>query len=356
MTSKKLTLTTLQSAALDKAKLQQFLYTHAGKEIHEKVKEAVSQYIKMLNELKYMEEHLPELITGVKEVKSKVDKRHKRSSVAIIGGGTTSFFGGAMILGGIAAAPFTLGTSIGLTAVGTGVTIGGSVATTVAKGADVYLGSSDYKKTEKKIDQFLEHYNAAENAYNRVKMLCEEIAMKMFPSISSEEKKSLTAIAINALISTAGGVLDTIRVPKTAVGTTFSGMTICKAFIAPAELHEATKLALTPTKSITLTRQFLTESTYAIRCAAKLDFSGCKLATVSSFRTISVIFKTAGVVLTLGGMVFDAYSVLSTSWELYKGKECKVSRNLSERIAELEELETGLRKLDKELTTKSITT
>jgi len=40
-------------------------------------------------------------------------------------------------------------------------------------------------------------------------------------------------------------------------------------------------------------------------------------------------------------MMINTYTILSTSWELYKGKGCKVSKC----IAALEELEAGLRKL-----------
>lgn len=355
MANSKLTLATLQSAAASDTKLQQFLRTSAGSAISLKVTEAVAQYIEMLKELKYMEATAPDLIDEVKEIKARVDRRHKRSNVATIGGSATSLLGGAMIVGGIIAAPFTLGASVGLAAAGTAVTVAGSVATATAKTGDVLLGSKDYKTSKAKIDAFLEHYHAAKNAHDKLCQLSEEITKTMFPRLSQEERKTWIQVATNAIISTAGHVIDLTRIPKTTVGVMTGGMTVRQAILTPSKLHAATKLALTPHKSVGLTRQFLSKSTTAIKCAAKFDFSGCKLAVLSSIRTITVVLKTAGVVLTVGGMALDAYSIVSASYELYKKKECKVSQNISQHIKELTELQAGLKRLNQELAEKCIT-
>ena len=74
-----------------------------------------------------MEEKLPGLLCDRKSIQQKVDKRRKYSNFATIGGCATSISGGAIIVRGIVAAPFTLGTSVGLTAAGTVVAASGGI-------------------------------------------------------------------------------------------------------------------------------------------------------------------------------------------------------------------------------------
>ena len=145
--------------------------------------------------------------------------------------------------------------------------------------------------------------------------------------------------------------------PKTAISSGLNALTICKALVSPAELHVATKLVAAPVKAIALTRQFLVEAVSACRCATRLDSSGFRLAVMTSFRTASVMIKTAGGVIAIGGILLDAYSLYSAGKELYKDEKCKVSQKISKHIEQLEGLGRGLEKLNQELAAniKSIT-
>ena len=343
----RLSLAKLDSLSSNQRELRRFLETDVGKQINLKISVAVEQYMRMMEELQYMEEKLPGLLVDLKTIQQKVDKRHKRSNVATVGGCATSMVGGAMIIGGIAAAPFTFGASIGLTAAGTAVTAAGSITTTVAKTGDFFLGASDLKKTNKMVDEFLGHYKAAKEAYEKVNQICQELTATL-PTLEGKNAKGISA-ALNAVVSVAGFAIDSARMPKTAISSGLNALTICKAVVSPAELHAATKLATTPAKALPLTRQFLVEAVGAAKCATKLDASGFRLAVVTSFRTVSVIIKTAGVALAVGGIILDAYSLFSAGKELYKDKKCKVSQNISKRIEQLEDLGCGLEKLNQQL-------
>ena len=327
--------------------LQSFLETDVGSSM---ISLAASQYIQMMAELQYMEEKLPGLLCDLKTIQQKVDKRRKYSNVATIGGCATSIVGGVMIVGGIAAAPFTLGATIGLTVAGTALGIGGGITTTGAKGVDFIGGELDYRKTNKMVDEFLEHYLRAKQAYEKISQICEELATKV-PALETGDTRSARRLgaALNAVVSAAGFAIDSTRMPKTALSAGLNTLKICKAAISPAELHAATRLAAAPVKAVPLTRQFLVEAFSAAKCVTKFDASGFKLAVTTSFRTAGVLIKTAGGVLAVGGIILDAYTLISAGRELYKDKKCKVSQNISNHIEELEDLGCRLEKLNQDL-------
>ena len=107
--------------------------------------------------LQYMEEKLPGLFCDLKIIQKKVDNRLKYGNVATIGGCATYIAGGAMIVGGIVAAPFTLGASVGLTATGTVVAAGGGITTTGAKSINFVSGKLDLKRINKMVNEFWGH-------------------------------------------------------------------------------------------------------------------------------------------------------------------------------------------------------
>ena len=355
--SNRLTLARLDSLLLNQRELGRFLETDVGKQISLKISIAVEQYMRMMEELQYMEEKLPGLLVDLKTIQQNVDKRHKHSKIATVGGCATSIVGGVMIFGGIVAAPFTLGASIGLTAAGAGVAAAGSITTTVAKTGDFAFGAYDLRKTNKMVEEFWGHYEAAKEAYEKVNQICQELTGAV-PALQGENVKGKNVnVALNAVVSAVGFLINIAPMSKSAITTALKGLTICKAVVLPAELHAATKLALAPTKALPLTRQFLVEAVSAARCATRLDASGFRLAVMTSFRTVSVMIKTAGGVLAVGGIVLDAYSLISAGKEVYKGKKCKVSQNILKHIEELEDLRCGLKELNQQLAAnvKSIT-
>lgn len=347
MANKQLTMSKLQLLSSNEVELKRFLMTDAGKEISQKITKAVISYIEMMKELQYMEENLPGVLDDLKAIQQKVDKRHKHSNIATIGGCTTSIAGGAMVVGGIIAAPFTLGASIGLTATGTAVALAGGATTTFAKTADFFLGVSDSKKSNKMVAEFYDHYKAAKDAYETVNQICQELSV-MFPSIDRANTGRVNA-AIGMIASTVGFAIDSTRMPKLGFTAGVNALTICKAVVSPTQLHAATKLALTPARAVPLTRQFLMEAVSAAKCAAQLDASGFRVTVMTSFRTVGVVLKTAGALIAVGGIILDAYTLYSAGKELYKDKKCKVSQDISKHIEELEELGCGLKTLNEQL-------
>ena len=329
--------------------LQSFLETDVGSSM---ISLAASHYKQMMAELQYMEEKLPGLLCDLKTIQQKVDKRRKYSNVATISGCATSIVGGVMIVGGIAAAPFTLGATIGLTVAGTALGIGGGITTTGAKGVDFIGGELDYRKTNKMVDEFLEHYLRAKQAYEKISQICKELTIKV-PVLETGDTRSARGLsaALNAVVFAAGLGIESTRMPRKAISGALDTLKICKAAIfSPAELHAATSLAAAPVKAVPLTRQFLVEAFSAAKCVTKFDASGFKLAVTTSFRTAGVLIKTAGGVLAVGGIILDAYTLISAGRELYKDKKCKVSQNISKHIEELEGLGRQLEKLNQDLT------
>ena len=342
-----LSLARLNSLSSNQWELERFLQTDAGKKIDHKISVAVGQYMKMMEELQYMEEHLPGLLIKLEDIQKKVDKRHKNSNIATVGGCATSIVGGAMMVGGIVAAPFTLGTSIGLSAAGTAVALAGGGTTAAAKSTDFFKGRSDLKKTNDMVDKFLVHYNAAKEAYEAVNQTCQELTA-MLPTLECETAKSIP-VALNAVVSAAGFAIHCTRAPKQVITTGLGALTICKAAVSPTQLHAATKLALAPTRALPLTREFLTEAATVVRCASNFESSGFRLAVMSSFRAASTLIKTAGVAFAIGGIVLDAYSLISAGRELHKNKKCKVSQDISKHIQDLEKIRDGLKVLNQQL-------
>ena len=348
MANKQLTVSKLQLLSSNEVELKRFLLTDAGQEISEKITKAVTSYIEMMKELQYMEENLPGVLDDLKTIQQKVDKRHKRSNIATIGGCATSIAGGALVIGGIVAAPFTLGASIGLTATGTAVALAGGATTTTAKTADFLFGVSDSKKSNKMVAEFYDHYKAAKEAYETVHQICEDLS-DMFPSIDQGNVGRVNA-AIGMIASTVGFAIDSTRMPKLGFTAGVNALTIGKAVVSPAQLHAATKLALSPVRAVPLTRQFLVEAVTAVKCAAQLDASGFRVTVMTSFRTVGLVLKTAGALIAVGGIILDSYSLYSAGKELYKNEKCKVSQDISKHIQELQELGCSLKKLNEDLT------
>ena len=330
-----LTVDKLHSLSSDPSALQRFLQTDAGEKIEQKIILAVSNYMRMMEELQYMKEKLPKVLGDLKAIQQKVDKRHKCSIVGAISGYAISIVGGAIIVGGIVAAPFTLGASVGLTVAGTAATTAGVATTTIANGADLVLGKFALKKSNRMVDEFINHYKAAKDAYEAVSQVCQELTDTM-PALGAKNSNTL-----NAIVATVRFVIDSFRKAKTVYNN------ISKVAISPAELHAATKLLISSIKAVT--HQFLIEAVSAVRCIKKLDPIGSKLAVMASFRTASVMIKTAGTVLPIVGILFDSYLLISAGIVLYKDEKCKVSQKISKHIEEFEELDRGLKKLNQQL-------
>ena len=66
------------------------------------------------------------------------------------------------------------------------------------------------------------------------------------------------------------------------------------------------------------------------------------------------MIKTAGVALAVGGIILDAYTLLSAGYELHKDKKCKVSQDILKHIKDLEKLQDGLKELNQQLAATNV--
>ena len=352
----KLTLAELKSFSESEKELQQFInQSAAGKQIEQKIIMAVTNYMIMMEVLLYMQKKLPELLDELKAVQEKVDKRHTNSNVATVGGCATSIVGGFLFIGGLIAAPFTFGISVGFTAAGSAIIIAGTATTATAKTADFGFGKWDQRKTNKMVKEFLGHYKAAKEAYEKLRKVNQELNV-MLPNLGA--KNGLTKKAIISGITSAVGYARAIgRVPVTAVTTGANAFAVYQAFALPAELHAATKLALLPHKALPLTQQFFKGMADTAQCLAKLEMCELKVAGMATFRAGCFALKAVGGISAGIGIILDTVTLYSAARELYKGTQCKVSQKISQHIEMLEDLTHRLDNLHHQLdtNTKSIT-
>lgn len=181
--------------------LERFLQTDVGEKAKQITLEAADHYKTLMEEMKYMEKTLPDLLNELRTIQLKVDKRHKNSNIATVSGCVSSIIGGTLIVGGMVAAPFTLGASIGLSAAGTAIAVAGGATTATARTADFLQVDLISKETEEKKVEFLGHYTAAKEAYETVNQTCQELTA-ILPTFESGNTKGIT-VALNAIVSVA---------------------------------------------------------------------------------------------------------------------------------------------------------
>ena len=343
-----LSLATLNS--LSGWELEKFLQINDGEEVSQMITKAVYYYKTMIKELQDMEDTIPDLLDDVKTIQQKVDKRHKNVNIATIGGCATSIFGSVLISGWITAAPFTFGATIGLTVAGTVVAAGGSSTTAIARTVDYVMGRSDLKKTNKMVDECRGHYQAAKEAYEALNQIFQKL-IPMLPASESETAKSKIFALVKAVASKAEFAFGCgYRLEPVITGGKDAALTVQKAVVSPKRLHADTLAVAHSTKAVVLsTRQLMSDTLRIAKSVVTLDSGGLRLAVMASFWTVGSIIKAGGILFTIGGIVYDAYSLISAGRELHSGKKCKVSQEISKHIEELEELRNKLRILKQQL-------
>ena len=167
---------TSQLMAIDILLLQRMLCSNETK-----LMDAIGYYNTLKRELKYMKDNIEDLMKNLEEAKVKVDKVHRRANVTIIASSATSIVGGALLIGGLIAAPFTLGATIGLSVAGGLVSAGSATANLSAQIADAGYGEYSKRKTEEKINKFLSHYDKAQAAYFNLLRICNVLCSLTWP-------------------------------------------------------------------------------------------------------------------------------------------------------------------------------
>ncbi|XP_051984458.1 apolipoprotein L6-like [Xyrauchen texanus] len=85
-----------------------------------------------------------------------LDRFNKKTKIAQITGGSTSALGGVATITGLALAPFTMGTSLIITAVGLGVAMAGGLTSASAGISSTVNNSLDRKKVERIVEDYQE--------------------------------------------------------------------------------------------------------------------------------------------------------------------------------------------------------
>ncbi|XP_023814708.1 apolipoprotein L3-like isoform X2 [Oryzias latipes] len=129
------------------------------KEIIVALAEYLYEEIQKYNDM--MSEHgnsLKEAIDELHSIAANINKVSKGTKIAGITGGATTALGGVAAAAGVILSPFTLGSSLALTAIGVGVAAAGGVTGASAAIANKANLSSDKKKIQVTLQDFEERY------------------------------------------------------------------------------------------------------------------------------------------------------------------------------------------------------
>ena len=87
----------------------------------------------MQSTLKSLKSKIPSIIRRIETIQEEIDYHHNNVNKATVVGSTVGIAWGGLLIGGLIAAPFTFGASLGLTVVGAITGAAGAVTTTGAK-------------------------------------------------------------------------------------------------------------------------------------------------------------------------------------------------------------------------------
>ncbi|KAJ8261553.1 hypothetical protein GJAV_G00155650 [Gymnothorax javanicus] len=93
-------------------------------------------------------------ISALCAIAENLSEFHKKAKIASITGGTTSAVGGVTAITGLVLAPFTLGATLAITAVGIGIATAGGITTASATISDSVNSSHDRKKVERIVQDY----------------------------------------------------------------------------------------------------------------------------------------------------------------------------------------------------------
>ena len=333
-----------QSMAMDINKLQQIFCSNKAKFM-----EAIDHYNTLKRELKYMKENIIPLLQDLEEAKDKVDKVHKGANVTIIASSATSIVGGALFLGGIIAAPFTLGATLGLTIAGGIVSAGSATANLSALIADTGYGEYKKRKTEEKINEFLSHYDKAEAAYFNLLGICNTLCSLTSPESKAEEKRGFVdkTLEMGCLIieyawkykSEAAALAVTVK----SVGSL--GWNSYKAVTKPRVLQE--DLNVLKQSQALMETKFMPKLLYILR--RPLTKNVIRKAGSFILRSSGPLMKLGAGLFTLIGIGADIFTICTTGYDMYKNKKTEVSENLSKHIENLKIMQQKLYVLNEQI-------
>ena len=150
--------------------------TYENKRALKSKAESCDTYIKQLKStLKSLQSKIPDVIRRIQSIQEEIDLHHDNVNKATIAGATAGIVGGGLMIGGLIAAPFTFGASLGLTIVGATIGTAGGVTTAGAKIFDHVQSSDNNDAVKKLLDTVESLCLKAQDQYKKLERCCCEI-------------------------------------------------------------------------------------------------------------------------------------------------------------------------------------
>ncbi|XP_067903663.1 apolipoprotein L6-like [Heterodontus francisci] len=232
-------------------------------------------------------------IKELQEIADSVDEYHRSSTIASVTGASAAVVGGALSLSGIIASPFTSGASLGLTAVGAGVSATGA-ATNFTAGVTENVAQSN---KQKRVDEIIEQYN------NR----CKEMAKYLHEVCSAIKSWSHNLRA------------EIMRHKPSEEMSDFLNEACSAANCSEGDGED----------SVTgKPRSLSVSSTERQEIAASQKTANIKELLSGSFPLLSAFAKAISAILTAILMITNIYSITKNSIDLSKGSKTEVAKNI----------------------------
>ncbi|XP_041799978.1 serine/threonine-protein kinase Nek8-like [Chelmon rostratus] len=138
-------------------------------------------------------DHLQTQLYKLKAVADNLESVHQGATIGSLTGGVIGAVGGITSIVGIALAPFTLGTSLVVTAIGAGVGVAGGVTAGVSNITNIVNQSSDRKAVQSIIKEFNEKINAVALWLQEISNSLQIISRCCSSDMPNDEDSSLNA-------------------------------------------------------------------------------------------------------------------------------------------------------------------
>lgn len=160
----------------------------------EKLQKGIRVFNKLFTE---RAESLWQHVIDLNSIADGLDKFSKNTKIAQITGGSTSAVGGVATVAGLALAPFTMGTSLIVTAVGLGIAAAGGLTSAGAGISNQVNNTMDRKKVEKIVQDYQEKMEDINKCLTFIKQGIENLRrfdlIKMKNSAYNQDFPSLTS-------------------------------------------------------------------------------------------------------------------------------------------------------------------
>ncbi|XP_051888805.1 apolipoprotein L6-like [Pristis pectinata] len=142
-------------------------------------------------------------VKELREIADSIDEYHIISVIASISGASAAVLGGALSTSGMDASPFTLGTSLGLSAVGGGISTAGAVTTLTAGTSETITQFNRQKVVNKIIQQYNDQCQQMSMVLSEVDGAIKSWSLKLRGEIMSHEPSEEISNFLNQSCNTA---------------------------------------------------------------------------------------------------------------------------------------------------------